>query len=174
MPTDIQTVRGSDPAADSGFRVTGKMVFWITTLFFMVVVGVNVVMAYLAVNTFGGVKTEAAYKLGLKYNEAIAAAQKQAKLGWSVETSLSKAESGERMMSVSVRDRDGRPVNGLTAKAHLASPTHPQDVDIAFASAVDGVFKSQFAAPAGQWELEVEFYDGDALKFKSENRIMLR
>lgn len=157
-----------------GFRVTGKMVFWTITMFFVVVVGVNVVMAYLAVHTFGGVKTEAAYKLGLKYNENIAAAQAQEKLGWQVDTLFAQAAGGRRQITLSVRDRNGAPLQGLTARARLSSPTHPQDVDIAFAGAINGVFSSEFAAPAGQWELEVELLDGTARKYRSDNRIMLR
>jgi len=174
MPTEIGLPARDRPQESGGFRVTGKMVFWATTAFFVVVVGVNVIMATLAVNTFGGLQTKAAYKLGLKYNEAIAAAQVQAKLGWQVDTVFSAAADGKRVITITTRDRDGNPLNGLSAKAHLASPTHPQDVEIDFAAAKDGVFSSTFAAPAGQWELEIRILDGTTQKYRSDNRIMLR
>lgn len=176
MPTDIQHLPTPFNRADSGggIRITGRMVFWITTAFFAVVVGVNVMMAYLAVNTFGGLQVQAPYKLGLKYNEEIAAAQAQEKLGWRVDSSFASAASGAREIVISVRDREGRPLAGLTARARLASPTHPADVDIAFPAATDGTFRSTFNAPAGQWALDIALFDGAALKYRSANRIMLR
>lgn len=159
---------------DQGFRVTGKIVLWTTVAFFAVVVGVNVVMATLAVNTFGGVKTEAAYKLGLKYNEAIAAAQAQAKLSWNVDTAFTTAADGRREIAITARDHAGEPLRGLFARARLASPTSPRTIEIAFAGSADGKFRGVFEAPAGQWELEVELFDGASRKYRSDNRVMLR
>lgn len=167
-------LRNDDQPGKRAFRVTGRLVFVTITLFFVVVVGVNVVMAYLAVATFGGVKTEAAYKLGLKYNEEIAVAQAQAKRGWRISSYFSIKDGETRLLVVNAQDRNGGPLKGLTAHAQLTSPTHPADVKIDFSSNTNGVFRSEFTAPKGQWDFELELFDGAERKYRTSNRVVLR
>lgn len=171
--SDTKLHNSNDPQK-TGFRVTGRMVLVTITLFFVVVVGVNVLMAYLAVTTFGGVKTEAAYKMGLKYNEEIAAAQAQEKLGWQVSSDVSVRDNETRLIVIKAQDRKGAPLKGLRAQARLVSPTHPVDVPIEFSSSENGEFRSSFAAPKGQWDLELELFDGAERKYRTSNRVMLR
>jgi nitrogen fixation protein FixH len=167
-------LRNDNQPEKPGFRVTGRMVFVTVTLFFVVVVGVNVVMAYLALTTFGGVKTEAAYKMGLKYNEEIAAAQAQSNRGWRISSNISLKDGERRLIVVNAQDRDGAPLKGMSAQAKLVSPTHPSNVQISFSSSENGIFRSEFSAPKGQWDLELELFDGAERKYRTSNRVMLR
>lgn len=171
--SDTKLLHDEKPAKP-GFRVTGRMVFITVTLFFVVVVGVNVMMAYLAVATFGGVQTESAYKLGLKYNEEIAAAQAQQNRGWRVSSDISVKDGERRLIVINAQDRNGVPIKGLAAQARLVSPTHPVNVEINFSASEDGIFRSEFTAPKGQWDFEFELFDGAERKYRTSNRVMLR
>ena len=70
---------------------------WIPMIFvggFLVIAAVNGVMIWLAVDTFTGIATERHYEKGLAYNQALAAAEVQAALGWTAETAFEGSGPG--------------------------------------------------------------------------------
>lgn len=92
---------------------------------FLVVIGVNMTLAYFATSTFTGLETEGAYDKGLAYNKNLAMAQAQADLGWSVDTTAEPVAGAvpKVALTVTYKDRDGKPVEGLEVSANVMRPT---------------------------------------------------
>jgi len=155
-------------------EVTGRMVLVGLLAFFAVVAGVNAVMIYAAVSTFGGVETESSYRAGLAFAREIATARAQDELHWNV-TAKAAIAGDTTVVEVTARDSSGRPVANIQAKAALAHPTDRRaDVAVPLAGYGAGLFRGDAPAAAGQWDLVIELSrDGERL-FRSKNRVSLR
>ncbi len=162
------------PAA-SGCELTGRAVFAIFAAFFGVVFTVNALMLSLAIDTMPGTTTESAYRGSQLFNSELAAAQERAVLGWAVEAGVVRDASGAVAVTVSVRDRDGGPVERIAVAARLEHPARraaDRHLDMAragtdlHAGTVDQV-------PAGAYDLVVEVRRQAALMFRSRNRVVL-
>jgi nitrogen fixation protein FixH len=135
---------------------------------FGVVLAVNLVFMYSAVSTFTGIETQEAYDKGLAYNQVIAKAKAQEKLGWTVDATLlpastTDAKSHESNVVVSFADKAGRPVSGLSVKAEFVRPTKAGfDTQTELMEQGGGRYVSTVKLPlAGQWELHVTARKGD-------------
>jgi nitrogen fixation protein FixH len=140
---------------------------------FCVVLAVNLVMAYSAVHTFSGIETDQAYEKGLKYNQTLAMADAQDKLGWSVKAEL-QPSSGTHggALEISYRDRDGRPVTGLAVQAEFVRPTVAgHDAAVPLVEQGEGRYGTAIAlALPGQWDMHVTAHRGD-LSYQTDQRI---
>jgi nitrogen fixation protein FixH len=149
-PTQIRPARG-----ESGSRtITGRHVLLAMLAFFLVTTGVNGVMIYVAVTTFGGVETADAYRRGLAYNRRLAAEDAQMALGWRHELALSPSK---RDIVFRLSDRDGRPVAGLAVTATLERPaTDRFDTSLVLAETSAGVYGAPLAGlDPGAWVVAV-------------------
>lgn len=155
------------------FRVTGRMVFAGLVAFFAVVFGVNALMTYAAISTFGGVETDSSYRAGLAFANEMASAQAQDALHWTV-TAKAAINGDATVVEVTARDAAGRPVRNLAATAQLVHPTDRRaDHAVPLSDDGAGLFRGTTAAAAGQWDLVIELSrDGERL-FRSKNRVWL-
>jgi nitrogen fixation protein FixH len=170
MTHHAQPVTGEQPC---GFRVTGRLVLLSFIGFFAVVASVNAFMITQAVRTFSGVETENAYKAGLAFNQSIAAAGAQDARGWGVEIARRAPDSAD--FSVTVRDRAGRPVTGISLEATLQHPNdRRRDQPFAVAALGNGLFQAQTAREPGVWDVVIVLHEGEAELFRSRNRIVVR
>jgi len=135
---------------------------------FGVVLAVNLVFMYSAVHTFTGIETQEAYDKGLAYNQVLAKAKAQEKLGWTVDATLlpaasADAKSHDTNVVLSVTDKVGRPVSGLSVKAEFVRPTKAGfDTKAELMEQGGGRYVSTVSLPlAGQWELHVVAHKGD-------------
>lgn len=159
----------------TGFRLTGRMVLLILVSFFVVVVSVNLFMAYVAVNTFSGMQTQRPYESGLNFNRTIKSAQVQQEQHWQVSSRHERLADGRIALSLSLRDGQGQPVEGVQSKVTLVSPVNAaNDVAFALASKRAGEFSGTAKADAGQWDLVIEIKKEDKEVFRSVSRISLR
>ncbi len=156
-------------------ELTGRHVLLWLVGFFAVVFAVNGLLVQAATSTFGGLETQSSYKAGLMFEQEVAKAERQDELKWNVDGKLVRDQAGAAVLAISVRDAHGAPVGGLTADALLAHPAD-QKLDHAIALASDGAgrFRGEDKAPAGQWELIVDFYRGNARVFRSRSRVTLQ
>lgn len=159
-----QMLTGAAMAGEAMARVRqpGWWYPWIFVAVMAVVVAVNVLMATLAVRTFPGLQTEDAYNKGLRYNDTIAAAREQAKLGWrmSIEVAPAADAAGagrEAEVKVAFVDRDGQPLERLSIDAALLRPAaegFDRTLTLEYRGA--GVYVGTVALPlAGQWDAHV-------------------
>lgn len=132
----------------------------------LLVVLVNGVLIFAAVDTFTGVTTGKSYDKGRAYNHVLAEAARQDALGWTPEVTL--RAGGLRIV---VRDRDGRPVPGVLAGV-LRRPV--EGTEIGFAPPATGA--GQWAAPvelhAGQWEARLRLTAVDGRHLDIRQRVI--
>lgn len=120
--------------------------------FFGIVIAVNIYMAKVAVGTFGGTVVDNSYIASQQYNEWLAEADKEAKLGWTVAAARA---AGDKVRLV-VDDNGVAGLNfNVSAKAEHPLGRAPERV-LQFASQGDGSYVSREALPAGRWLLRVE------------------
>ncbi|TCT06138.1 FixH family protein [Aquabacter spiritensis] len=154
--------------------VTGRVVLFAILAFFGVVVGVNLVMARLAVSTFGGVETASAYKAGLAFRGEEQAAAEQAARHWQVDAQVRGRGDDTRTVALVVRDAAGRPLPGLEVRARLSHPTDARrDAVAQLSEEGGGRYTGILPAAAGQWDLVLDLSQGDSRLFRSRNRVQL-
>ena len=151
----------SSRTAVAAVPLKGRHVLLALIGFFTIVFAANGVMIYLAVSTFGGLDTADAYRKGLAYNERVAAAESQAKLGWRDEIAyLPEA----RRLRVALTDAAGKAVSGLAVTAHLHRPaTNRFDEELVLEQTGPGTYEVSAAdLAAGWWTVDVEAHRREA------------
>lgn len=152
-----------------GSPLTGRKVLLILAAFFGVMLGVNFVMATYAVKTYSGLDSDKPYDSGLAYNREVEAARAQAALGWTVDITRTPAGPATQL-TVSVRDRDGRPVTGLDVSAHFYYPaTRKLDREAVATPIAEGVYAAAATLSRGRWEVEVDLKRDGQRQFRSRN-----
>lgn len=103
----------------TGRPLTGRHVLCLFAGFFGIIFATNAYMITVALTTHSGVVANEPYKVGLKYNDRITAAEEQAKLGW--QDAIVLSERGETV-AVTLHDSAGNAVPGLKVTAALGRP----------------------------------------------------
>ena len=170
----ITNITNRSERCNSSFRVTGRMVMLSVIGFFIIVIGVNVGMAFIAVKTFSGLQTEKPYENGLAFNREIRKSQEQAALGWRVEEHIIRSADNIVDMEIGVRDQQEQVVKGLVISAIMKSPAdYHKDCRSELIGDAQGIYRAQFPCSAGQWDVEIVAQrDGDVI-YRSINRIIL-
>jgi nitrogen fixation protein FixH len=139
--------------------------------FFAAVAGVNAIMIWAAVSTFGGVETESSYQAGLVFARETAAVAAQDALHWQVKAKVSGAAAAT-LVEVVAADR---PVSGLQAVARLVHPNDKRaDHLVVLNEGAPGQFRGHSGPLVGQWALVIELSREGTRMFRSKNRIFLR
>ncbi|HLO75511.1 MAG TPA: FixH family protein [Magnetospirillum sp.] len=146
---------------------------------FVVVVGVNGALAYFATSTFTGLETDAAYQKGLAYNQNLALAKAQEALGWQVDTKVTPGptdSTGAKVdVAVTYRDRDGKPVDGLTVEVDFIRPTAKGlDRRDTLKPLGNGVYGGPYTLPAnGVWDMQLAA-NGAGASYQHSQRFVIR
>jgi nitrogen fixation protein FixH len=134
--------------------LTGRHVLVLVLAFFGVVFTVNGVFLYEALSSYTGVVAQEPYRKGLRYNERIAAAERQDGLGWSAGLEL---RQGRRLV-MTLSGKDGSPVTGLRVTGMIGRASSSRhDLTLSFVEEQAGVY----AAPVrdlepGSWLAAIE------------------
>lgn len=159
------------------FVITGRHVLFAMLGFFGIIIAVNAVMINLAISTHTGVVANEPYRKGLKYNERIAAAERQAELGWRDEIRL--APQGDKL-SIDIRDKDGKPVQGLAITAIIAHPVSQTDeVTVALTESAAGLYEAALPhRDAGTYVASIEATDparsDEGILYRAKERLWLK
>jgi nitrogen fixation protein FixH len=144
--------------------------------FFVIVFSVNATMAYFATSSFTGLSTQHAYEEGLAYNRNLAMAKAQAGMGWTVDTAVIPAggTTPGAAIAITYRDRDGKPVDGLTVAALVSRPTiKGYDHEITLAPQGNGRYGTTIALPLpGEWDMDV-MATGNDTAYQLQHRFIL-
>jgi len=152
-----------------GRPLTGRKVLAMLAGFFGVMLAVNFYMAREAVLTHPGLDIAHPYDAGVAYNKEIAAAKAQEALGWSVGLSRS-GQGAATALTVTVKDKDGQPVNGLEAALHFVYPaTSRLDKTVPAAEIADGVYAGAAELRPGHWDVDVDLKRNGEQAFRSRN-----
>ena len=134
-------------------EIHGRHVLFILAGFFGVMLAANGIFIYLAVSTFNGLESDA-YQKGLHYNDRIDAGSRQSALGWS----HTVAFGSDGAVLVSVKDRQGAPVSGLSIGGAISRPVADRFTStLAFRENVAGTYLA--LAPSlqpGTWIVSIQ------------------
>jgi nitrogen fixation protein FixH len=163
-------------AQDSGFVLRGKHVFFGVLAMFGVIVAVNLVFVYLAIDTFTGVTRENPYQEGLAYNEVLSARETLRDLGWQGDVTFTQVNSSEDSITVTLTDGAGAPLSGLILAGSLRRPTHEgMDQALSWREDAPGAYSALVTLPRrGNWDLEVTADDGRNPPFEMKTRLWFK
>jgi nitrogen fixation protein FixH len=155
--------------------ITGRMVFFMMVAFFGVVIGVNLLMMRLAIQTLPGTEVDSAYSASLAYQKEIATAQAQSARNWKVEAHVERSGQGGAALRVEAKDASGRPMSGLKFQGRFERPTDRRaDQPVTLAEVGIGIYRgSAESIASGQWDLVLEGIAGGQRLFLSRNRVRL-
>jgi nitrogen fixation protein FixH len=155
--------------------LTGAKVLFMLLAFFGVVIGVNMIMMRLAIQTLPGTDVDSAYSASLAYEGEIAAAHDQNARNWKVDAHIQRGRDGGATLQVEVRDDSGKPMSGLKFQGRFERPTDRRaDLPVALAETAIGIYRGSapMIAP-GQWDLVLEGDAAGQRMFLSKNRVVL-
>lgn len=173
----INLVDHGDPVTRSTVprEWTGWMVLVFMLVFFGIVIGVNALMAHLALSTFGGVDVDSSYRAGQMFEHDVAMAETQDERHWRVDGRITAAADGGNALDIAARDSAGAPLAGLSATAQFTRPTDRRlDQTVPVREDAPGHFHGDVALRAGQWDLIIELSRQGERQFRSVNRIVIR
>lgn len=157
-----------------GFTLTGRHVVLSLIAFFGVIFAVNGYFLYAALSTHTGLIANEPYRKGLEYNDRIAAAEEQARLGW---TDAAEALPGAPIV-FSLRDRTGAPVQGLMLRGFVGRPSTSQhDKPLAFRETEPGRYTADAGKlDSGNWMLNVEALGAgsNTVVYRARKRLWLK
>lgn len=172
MPTTLET---PEHPREDGFRLTGRHVLMILVGCFAIVFAVNGFMIWRAVGSFPGVVTESSFRDSQRFNAEIAAAEAQAARGWQVDAEAKRGSDGVVVISLAARDRDGRPLPGVTFRAKLEHPAMrhlDHEVALAPVAGSSNRYEGRLAGVTpGKWGLAIEGDDTKERLFLSQNTV---
>jgi len=156
--------------------LTGRMVLFCLVAFFGIVIGVNMLMMKLAIDTLPGTEVDSAYRASLAYKSEISAAHDQERRNWKVDAHVERSANGAATVRLDARDASGTPLSGLKFSGRLERPTDKRiDRAVELAESGIGVYRgSAVDVLPGQWDLVIEGEArGGARLFLSRNRVVL-
>jgi nitrogen fixation protein FixH len=155
--------------------ITGRFVLIAFISFFGVIAAVNAVMMTLAITTMPGLDVKNGYVASQTMNKEIAAMRLQAERGWKADVSVA-LNSSQASVSVTLSERDGRPVSGLRVTARLAHPALTRaDHSGVLTERLPGIYSADLAdVQAGAWTLVLEADRSGERVFAAHNRVVLK
>ena len=164
----------SKPSA-SPKPLTGRKVLFVLLSFFGVVIGVNMIMMRLAIQTLPGTDVDSAYSASLAYENEIAAARDQNTRNWKVDAHIQRSADGSTTLQVEARDNSGEPMSGVKFHGRFERPTDRRaDQSVALAETGIGIYRGSAPQIApGQWDLVLEGDAAGRRMFLSKNRVLL-
>jgi nitrogen fixation protein FixH len=155
--------------------LTGGKVLFMLVAFFGVVIGVNMIMMTLAIQTLPGTEVDSAYSASLAYEKEITAARDQNVRNWKVDAHIQRGLDGGATLQVEARDNSGMPMSGLKFRGRFERPTDRRaDQPVELAEVGSGIYRGSAALIAsGQWDLVLEGNAAGRRMFLSRNRVLL-
>ena len=128
---------------------TGRHMAMIMVAFFGVVIAVNITMATLARQTFGGTVVDNSYVASQQYNGWLAAARAQDALGWAAGISLDAVR--HPVLAITPAAGAGFTASGVASHKLGRAPA----IDLAFVADDAGRLVARQALPPGRWQVAI-------------------
>lgn len=139
-------------------RLTGRNVLTIFGAGFGAVLSVNLVMIWLALETWPGLVSHTAYQDGLDFNRVLQSGERQDELGWKV-----LVEAPDGVVELTVTQADGGPVTGLSMVGTAYRPAaEGNDITLDLREVAPGRYRAGDVLPLdGNWTILVDAMLGD-------------
>lgn len=149
---------------------------WIPWAFvggFLVMLSANGAMIYASIRSWTGIEVDHYYQRGLRFNETIEDARRQAVLGWRAQVRKVDDGGGASRLEVMLSDAAGSPVTGASVRAEMVRPTaEGYDFDLALTEMGGGRYGADVQPPLpGQWEARVNVRRGRD-RFRADERVV--
>lgn len=146
----------ADELPDQKSKKESRNVFLIFVIFFGVVVLVNSVFIYYALNSHTGVIVEKPYEKGLAYNETLSKAKSQPQV-------LDAMSYEEGYLMWTLLDAQQRYIEDAVAKVRIVRPVQDgYDFDVELIYSEKGQYKAKLDLPLkGQWRAHMKMTVGD-------------
>lgn len=139
------------PRPFTGWHITAILVG-----FFVIVMAVNFTMARLALSSFGGKVVENSYVASQHYNELLARAEAQDRLGWQPSVWL----DGTRHVRVTLAHEDAKlPIASAKAMIHHPLGRLPSQALVMVGDGQGGMISTRML-PQGRWRIELAVTHG--------------
>lgn len=160
-------------AAMPAAQIRGRWIPWLFVGLFLLVLAVNGVMIWYALSSWTGLAANEAYDQGLTYNRNLAAAARQAQLGWRPQLTVRTDGDGAEV-ELAVVDAETRPVTDATVVVDFERPTFEgADFAVTLGAFAPGRYRARMVPPqSGVWNLHATIRRGEDL-FVHEQRIVL-
>ena len=124
---------------------------------FLVVLAANGTMIVIAVSTFTGLETTNAYEKGLAYNNRLAAAAEQERLGWDAQLAVTPKGEQQVALVLELADRLGNPIMAADVEAAFLRPVQEgHDVMLRLDDRGNGRYAAAIDLPLpGQWDIRL-------------------
>ena len=145
------------PMAATQRQLNGWHVLSMLVAFFGVVIGVNLLMAYLANSTWSGLVVANGYVASQSFDKDLAKAKAQEALGWNVAFTFQKDR-----INLAFADREGKAIETLALTGDLErTVTDRQDQKLTFTAMGGGVYSAPANLTPGVWEVEIDGKSSD-------------
>jgi nitrogen fixation protein FixH len=149
IPPPIPSMTPEERAAFDKRR--GRFMPWIIVAFFAGFVVILVDFAAFAINHPPSEVTPHAYDKGLIYNQTLADADAQVKLGWKADVSY----QAQRLRLI-LKDAQGQPLTGARAKAFFVNAAESRlDRSADLQPGEAGIYSAAAGLPRGNWKIYV-------------------
>ncbi|MCF3594949.1 FixH family protein [Rhodobacteraceae bacterium LMO-12] len=146
-------------------EITGRHVFIGFVAAFALIIGVNLFLAYSAVQTFPGLEVKNSYVASQEFDKRKTA---QEALGWTVSAEL----QGEQLV-LSIMDADG-PVEVRALHAVLGRPTQVKD-DVEPVFVFNGMaYVAPMELADGNWDIRMEAIAKDGTEFSQRVKMLVQ
>lgn len=137
---------------------SGRWIPWVFVGLFGLVLVANGTMIAIAVTTFTGLETNNAYQKGLAYNDALAAKEEQAALGWQASLDSEPVAGSKETLAFTLTDRSGEPITEAKVEATVVRPIQEgHDQTVAFERTGQGRYQASVDLPLpGQWDVHLK------------------
>lgn len=143
----------------AGFgRFTGRSMLVFCGGMFGVIILINMLMAYSAISTFPGLEVKNSYVASQSFDRDRLS---QEALGWTVTPDY---QGG--MLSVVIRDADGRPAPVQSLELVIGRPTHVREDQTPQMTYEGGVFRAPLQLGAGAWIIHLTATAADGTVFR--------
>jgi nitrogen fixation protein FixH len=148
------------PRPFTGWHITAILIG-----FFVIVMAVNFTMARLALSSFGGKVVENSYLASQHYNELLARAEAQDRLGWQPSVWLDRT----RHVRVTLTHDQARlPIESAQAMIHHPLGQLPSQVLMMVGDGQGGMISTK-ALPQGRWRIELAVtHAGDEARYRKD------
>jgi len=152
--------------------INGRTVLFLFVGFFAVVFAVDGVFAYFAITSWPGVARKDAYQAGLRYNETLEEARRQAALGWHSGIAI----DSDGALVVMIADVGGKAIEGLDVTVTLArAVSETSDMVVALDPSESGAYSGTVMPPVGGlWHATIVARDADGHRFRMTHEIVVR
>jgi nitrogen fixation protein FixH len=152
------------------FRLTGYHVLAGLIVFFGVVFAANFVLVYLSGASWTGKLPGNGYEASIKYNKEAAKARAMLAKGWKTRVLV----HADGRVEIELKDRDGRPLTGLSATATVGRPASDrEDRSFTLVERDIGVYALPEKLRSGAWRIEARFYRRGELQWRADARFVI-